>query len=40
MLVVSHDINGRGRALEIVSPVLKSLENGKQLLIMGVVVKL
>ena len=40
VLVIGHDINGGDGALEIVSPVLESLKDGEQLLIMGVIVEL
>ena len=38
--MIGHDIDGRGRALEIVTPVLECLEDGEQLLIMGIIVEL
>ena len=40
VLVVSDHIDWRGRALEVMSPVLEGLEDGQQLLVMGVVVQL
>ena len=40
ILVIGHDINGGGRALEIVMPVLECLKDGEQLLIMGIIVEL
>ena len=40
VLVVSDHIDRRGRALEVMSPVLEGLEDGQQLLVMGVVVQL
>ena len=40
VLVVGDHIDWRGRALEVMSPVLEGLEDGQQLLIMGIVVQL
>ena len=40
VLVVGDHINWRGGALEVMSPVLEGLEDGQQLLVMGVVVQL
>ena len=40
VLVVSDHIDCRGRALEVMSPVLEGLEDGQQLLVMGVIVQL
>ena len=40
ILVIGHDIDGRGRALKIVMPVLECLKDGEQLLIMGIIVEL
>ena len=40
VLVVSDHINWRGRALEVMSPVLEGHNDGQQLLVMGVVVQL
>ena len=39
VLVVSDHIDRRGRALEVMSPVLESLEDGQQLLVMGIIVQ-
>ena len=40
VLVVGDHIDQRGRALEVVSPVLEGLKDGQQLLVMGVIVQL
>ena len=40
VLVVSDHIDQRGGALEVMSPVLESLEVGQQLLVMGIIVQL
>ena len=40
VLVVSDHIDRRGKALEVMLPVLKGLEDGQQLLIMGIIVQL
>ena len=40
ILMIGHDIDGAGRALKIVLPVLECLKDGKQLLIMGIIVEL
>ena len=40
ILVVSDHIHQRGRALKVVSPVLKGLKDGQQLLIMSVIIQL
>ena len=38
VLVVGDHINQRGRALKVMLPVLEGLEDGQQLLVMGVIV--
>ena len=40
VLVVGDHINWRGGALEVVSPVFEGLEDGQELLVMGVIVQL
>ena len=40
VLVVSDHIDWRGGALKVMSPVLEGLEDGQQLLVMGVIVQL
>ena len=40
VLVVSDHIDWRGGALEVVSPVLEGLEDGQQLLVMGIIIQL
>ena len=40
VLVVGDHIDRRGRALKVVVPVLEGLEDGQQLLVMGVIVQL
>ena len=40
VLVVGDHIDHRGRALEVMSPVLEGLEDGQQLLVMGIIVQL
>ena len=40
VLVVGDHIDQRGRALEVVSPVLEGLEDGQELLVMGIIVQL
>ena len=40
VLVVGDHIDQRGGALEVMSPVLEGLEDGQQLLIMGVIIQL
>ena len=40
VLVVGDHIDWRGGALKVVSPVLEGLEDGQQLLVMGVIVQL
>ena len=40
VLVVGDHINQRGGALEVVSLVLEGLEDGQQLLVMGIIVQL
>ena len=40
VLVVSDHIDWRGRALEVVVPVLEGLKDGQQLLVMGIIVQL
>ena len=40
VLVVSDHIDWRGGALKVMSPVLEGLEDGQQLLVMGIVVQL
>ena len=38
--MIGYDIDGGGRAFEIMLPVLECLEDGEQLLIMGIIVEL
>ena len=40
VLVVGDHIDRRGGALEVVAPVLEGLEDGQQLLVMGIIVQL
>ena len=40
VLVVGDHVDRRGRALEVMSPVLEGLEDGQQLLVMGIIVQL
>ena len=40
VLVVGDHIDWRGGTLEVVSPVLEGLEDGQQLLVMGIIVQL
>ena len=40
VLVVGDHIDQRGRTLEVVSPVLEGLEDGQELLVMGIIVQL
>ena len=40
VLVIGDHIDRRGRALEVMLPVLEGLEDGQQLLVMGIVVQL
>ena len=40
VLVVGDHIDQRGGTLEVVSPVLEGLEDGQQLLVMGIIVQL
>ena len=40
VLVVGNHIDWRGGALKVMSPVLESLEDGQQLLVMGIIVQL
>ena len=40
VLVVSGHINRRGGALKVMPPVLEGLEDGQQLLVMGIIVQL
>ena len=39
-LVTTDHIDQRGRTLEVVSPVLEGLEDGQELLVMGIIVQL
>jgi len=38
--VVGHDVNREGRALQVVTPALESLEDSKELLVVSIVVQL
>ena len=38
--MVSDHVDQRGRALEVMLPVLEGLEDGQQLLVMGIIVQL
>ena len=40
VLVISDHIDQRGGTLKVVSPVLEGLEDGQQLLVMGIIVQL
>ena len=40
VLVVGDHIDQRGGALEVMSPVLEGLEDGQQLLVMGIIIQL
>ena len=40
VLVVGDHVNQRGGALKVMSPVLEGLEDGQQLLVMGIIVQL
>ena len=40
VLVVSDHINWRGKALEVMLPVLEGLEDCQQLLVMGIIIQL
>ena len=40
VLVVGDHINWRGRALEVVLPVLEGLKDGQQLLVLGIIIQL
>ena len=40
VLVVGDHINWRGGALEVVAPVLEGLEDGQQLLVLGIIIQL
>jgi len=40
VFVVGHDVNREGRALQVVTPALESLEDSEELLIMSIVVQL
>jgi len=38
VFVVSHDVNWEGRALQVVTPALESLEDSEELLVMSIIV--
>ena len=40
VLVVGDHVNRKGGALKVMSPVLEGLEDGQQLLVMGIIVQL
>jgi len=40
VFVVGHDVNREGRALQVVTPALESLEDSEELLVMSIVVQL
>jgi len=40
VFVVGHNVNWKGRALQVVTPALESLEDSKELLVVSIIVQL